>query len=138
MIRKLSVSLFTLVAMVASVSIISHAQSQTLLTRHVREAVANGEAKLVGHLPATQTMHFDVMLALSHQPELETFLQEVYDPSSSSYRQFVTVPEFTARFGPVAADYTAVLRFAQANGLAVIDTAGNRMVVDVEGSAADI
>ena len=63
MIRKLSVFLFTLVAMVASVSIISQAQSQTLLTRHVREAVVDGEAKLVGRLPATQTMHFDAVLA---------------------------------------------------------------------------
>ncbi|MGC1498700.1 MAG: hypothetical protein WA800_01765, partial [Terriglobales bacterium] len=71
MIRKLSVSLFTLVAMLASASITSQAQSQTLLTRHVREAVVDGEAKLVGRLPATQTMHFDIVLALRHQPDLE-------------------------------------------------------------------
>jgi kumamolisin len=137
-IRKLSVSLFTLVAMVASVSIISHAQSQTLLTRHVREAVANGEAKLVGHLPATQTMHFDVMLALSHQPELETFLQEVYDPSSSSYRQFVTVPQFTARFGPSQADYHALMAFAKASAFTVVSGSNNRMDVILTAPVSSI
>ncbi|MGA7967536.1 MAG: hypothetical protein WB983_02815, partial [Terriglobales bacterium] len=68
MIQKLSLSsfmLFTLVAMmmIASLSITSQAQSRTLLTRHVREAVVDGEAKLVGRLPATQTMHFDIVLA---------------------------------------------------------------------------
>ncbi|MGA2426021.1 MAG: protease pro-enzyme activation domain-containing protein, partial [Terriglobales bacterium] len=90
MIRKLSVFLLTLVAIVSAMSIVSQAQSQTLLTRHTREAVLNGEAKLVGQLPANQTMHFDVVLALRHQPELKNFLQELYDPHSSSYKQFVT------------------------------------------------
>jgi subtilase family serine protease len=137
-IRKLSVSLFTLVAMVASVNIISHAQPQTLLTHHMREAVVDGEAKSVGHLPATQTMHFDVMLALSHQPDLETFLQEAYDPSSSSYRHFVTVEEFTARFGPSQADYDAVKAFAKASGFTVVGGSRNRMDVILTGSVASI
>jgi subtilase family serine protease len=137
-IRKLSVSLFTLVAMVASVSIISHAQSQTLLTRHVREAVVDGEAKLVGHLPATQTMHFDVMLALSHQPDLENFLQEVYDPSSSSYRHFVTVEEFSARFGPSQENYDSLKAFAKASGFTVVSGSRNRMDVILTGSVASI
>ena len=115
------------------VSIVSQAQSQPLLTRNVREAVVNGEAKLVGRLPATQTMHFDIVLALRHQPELENFLQEVYDPSSRSYRHFVTVKEFTERFGPSQEDYDALLQFASANGLAVIG--GSRDAIDVRFKA---
>ena len=138
MIRKLSVFLFTLVAMVASVSIISQAQSQTLLTRHVREAVVDGEAKLVGRLPATQTMHFDAVLALRHQPDLEDFLQEVYDPSSSSYRHFVTVEEFTTRFGPSQGDYDTLMAFAKASGFAVVGGSRNRMDVILTGSVASI
>jgi kumamolisin len=130
--------LFTLVAMVASVSIISQAQSQTVLTRHVREAVLNGDAKLVEHLPATQTMHFDVMLALSHQPELETFLQDVYDPSSSSYRQFVTVPEFTARFGPSHEDYDSLMAFAKTSGFTVVGGSRNRMDVVLTAPVASL
>ena len=137
-IRKLSVFLFTLVAMVASVSIISQAQSQTLLTRHVREAVVDGEAKLVGRLPATQTMHFDAVLALRHQPDLEDFLQEVYDPSSSSYRHFVTVEEFTTRFGPSQGDYDTLMAFAKASGFAVVGGSRNRMDVILTGSVASI
>jgi subtilase family serine protease len=38
--------------------------------------------------------------ALSDQAGLNAFLKELYDPSSPSYRHFLTVPEFTARFGP--------------------------------------
>ena len=141
MIRKLSLSWFTLfmlVAMIASVSITSQAQSQTLLTRHVREAVLKGEARLVGQLPATQTIHFDIALALRHQPDLEDFLQDVYDPSSSSYRHFVTVEEFTARFGPSQEDYDALIAFAKASGFTVVEGSRNRMDVILTGSAASV
>jgi len=128
-IRKLSISLLALIAMVSGMNVVCQASSRTLLTQHVREAVADGEAKLVGRLPATQTMHFDVMLALRHQPELENFLKDVYDPSSPSYRNFLTVEEFTARFGPSQEDYDALMSFAKANGFTVVNGSRNRMDV---------
>ncbi len=130
MIRKLSVSLLMLVAIVSAMNIVCQAQSQTLLTRHVRDAVRNGEAKPLNRLPATQSMRFDVVLALRHQPELKNFLQELYDPSSSSYKQFVTPQEFTARFGPSQEDYDALIAFAKASGFTVVQ--GSRDAFDVQ------
>src|SRR5271156_6332044 len=127
-----------LLAIVAFVNVVCQAQSQTLLTRHVREATLNGEAPLVGRLPVTQSMHVDIVLALRHQPELENFLQEVYDPSSPSYRHFVTVPEFTARFGPSQEDYDALIRFAQTNGFTVLGGSRDSMDVQLQGSVAVI
>src|SRR5271157_4476866 len=118
MIRRLSVFLLTVVAMVSAVSIVCQAQSQSqsLLTRHTREVVVSGQVQSVGRLPATQTMRFDIVLALRHQPELENFLQELYDPSSPSYKQYVTPKQFTERFGPSQEDYDALVAFAKANG----------------------
>jgi len=136
--RRLVVFLLTVVAIVSAVDVVCQAQSQTLLTRHVREVTLNGQAPLVGQLPATQSMNFDIVLALRHQPELENFLQELYDPSSSSYRHFVTVPEFTARFGPSQEDYDAVIRFAKANGFAVQGGSRDAMDVQLKGSVAAI
>ncbi len=120
MIRKLSVSLLVLFAMVSAMNIVCQAASQTLLTRHVREAVSSGEAKLVGQLPATQTMRFDIVLNLRHQPELENFLQELYDPSSPSYKQYVTPKQFAERFGASREDYEALIAFAKANGFKIV------------------
>jgi subtilase family serine protease len=138
MIRRLSVFLLALVAMVAAVNLVCQAESQSLLKPNVQEAVLNGEAKLVGRLPATQTIHFDIVLALRHQPELENFLQQVYDPTSPSYRHFVTVPEFTERFGPSQEDFDAVIDFAKASGFTV--TGGSRDGFDVQlmGSVANV
>jgi len=137
MIRRFSVCVLALVAMMLVVSMVGQAQTQ-LMTRHVREVTQNGQATMVGRLPATQTMRFGIVLALRHQPELENFLQEVYDPSSPSYRHFVTVKEFTARFGPSQEDYDAVIRFAAAHGFTVIGGSRDGMNVQLKGTVASV
>ena len=136
--RKFSALSLMLIAMILVAALVCQAQPQSLGTRHVREATLNGQAQSLGRLPATQVMRLVLVLPLRHQPELENFLQELYDPSSPSYRHFLTVEEFTARFGPTQEDYDAVIHFAEANGLAVVGTSRNRMNVDVKASVASI
>jgi kumamolisin len=114
------------------------AQAQSLMTRHVREANLNGQAKFVGRLPAGQSMRIDVVLPLRNQAELESFLQELYDSSSPSYRHFLTVQEFTAKFGPSQEDYDAVIRYAKTRGLAVVGGSRDGMDVQIEGSVENI
>ena len=138
MIRRMTVLLLAAAAMVPVVSLVSQAQPQQLMTRHTREAVVNGQAQLLGRLPASQTMRLTVVLALRHEPELDNFLDQLYDPSSPSYRQFVTVKEFTERFGPSQEDYDAVIHFAGANGLQVVGGSRDGMNVQLKGSVAAI
>jgi subtilase family serine protease len=138
MIRRLSTSLLTIVAVALVANIVGHAQSLSPLTRHVREVTLNGQARLVGRLPATQPMRLVLVLPLRNQAALDNFLKELYDPSSASYRQFLTVEEFTTMFGPTQEDYDAVIRFAETNGLRVVGTSRNRMNVDVMGSVGSI
>jgi len=137
-IRRLNVFLLTVVVLVSGLNVLCQAQSQTLLTRHVREAIVNGQALSTGRLPATHSMRFDVVLALRHQPELENFLQELYDPSSSEYRHYVTVPEFTERFGPSQEDYNAVISFAKANGFTVVGGSRDAFDVQLKGTVASV
>jgi subtilase family serine protease len=136
--RRLSVFLLTVVAMVLVASIVCQAQPQSLLTLHVRDVVVNGQAQSAGRLPATQSMRFDIVLPLRHQPELENFLQEIYEPSSSSYRHFLTPQEFTARFGPSQEDYDAVVHFAKANGFQVVGGSRDGMNLELKGTVASV
>ena len=108
--RKLRGSLVAIAALVPGVC---QAASPAPATRHVRDVVANGQAKSVGRLPATQSMRLVLVLPHRNQPELDNFLKELYDPSSPSYRHFLTVEEFTSRFGPTQEDYDAVVSFAK-------------------------
>ena len=116
----------------------AQAEQHPVITNHVPAAVASGVAPLVGHLPSAQRLSLAISLPLRNEAELDDLLRQIYDPQSSNYRQYLSVQEFTARFGPTEADYAATLRFAQANDLAVIETHTNRVVIDVEGPAANI
>jgi kumamolisin len=113
------------------------AQSQ-LLTHHVRDEVANGRAQLVGQLPATQTLHFDIVLPLRDRAGLQNFLLEVQDPTSPSYHQFLTPQEFTARFGPSQQDWDALVAFAKASGFEVINGTLEERDLRLTGTVANI
>src|SRR5579863_3615458 len=134
MIRKLSLSLLAILAFVLSATTVCLANQQPLLTHHVRDVTLNGQAQFAGRLPATQSLHFDIVLALRNQAGLDSMLQELYDPSSPSYRHFLTVKEFTAKFGPSQKDYDALIRFARANGFKVVG--GSRDAMDVQLTAS--
>jgi subtilase family serine protease len=129
--------LLTLVA-IASIANTCLAQSLPLLTHHVREATLNGQARPLGQLAATKRMRLVLVLPLRNQAELGHFLQDLYDPSSPSYHQFLTVEEFTGRFGPSLGDYDTLARFAETHGFTVVATSRNRMNLDVIGSVASI
>ena len=138
MTRSLTRSFLTVVALLSVANAVCQAQSLAPSTRHVREVTLNGQAQLVGHLPATHNMRLVVVLTLRNQAQLNELLKQLYDPSSRSYRQFLTVDEFTARFGPTAEDYAAVVRWAETNGFRVAGTSRNRVNLDVTGSVASI
>ena len=93
---------------------------------------------MVGYFPGTVRLSLALSLPLRNEDELDELLQELYDPQSPEYQQYLTVEEFTERFGASEADYAAVLRFAETNGLTLTAKAANRMVLDVEPPAANI
>jgi len=83
-------------------------------------------------------MRLVLVLPLRDQAALNSFLKDLYDPSSANYRHFLTVEQFTALFGPREEDYNSVIRWAEASGLTVVATSRNRLNVDVTGSVASI
>jgi len=136
--RRVTVFLFLLLTIVMGATIISQAQPQSLLTRHVRDVAIKGQAPFVGRLPATRTMHIDVVLALRDEAGLDRFLAQVYDRTSPLFHHYVTVEQFADRFGPSRKDYDALIRFANANGLKVVGGSRNAMDVQLKGSVAAI
>ena len=114
------------------------AQAQFMPTRHVRPEIINGRAPMLNRLPPNQSMRLNITLPLRNEPELDELLRDLYNPESVLYHQFLSVQEFTERFGPTEEDYAEVIRFARRNRLRVTGTFGNRMVLNVEGSVANV
>jgi hypothetical protein len=103
----------------------------------LRPAVV-AELTATGKLPATNQLSLALGLPLRNPAALEELLHQLYDPASASFHQFLTPPDFTARFGPTEADYEAVVRFVAQHGLAVVGRHANRLVLDVAGSVTNI
>jgi len=103
---------------------------------HVPAVTSRLSAK--GRLPATNHLRLAIGLPLRNRAALTNLLQQIYDPASPNFHHYLTPEEFTAQFGPTTQDYQAVIDFANSNGLAVVGTHGNRMLLDVSGKAADV
>jgi len=138
MIRRITTPLLAITALVVGANLVGQAQAAPPLTAHVRDVVQSRQAQSVGRLPAEQQMRLVLVLPLRNESGLDLFLKALYDPTSPSYRQFLTVEQFTSMFGPTQQDYDAVVSFAKTHGLEVVGTSRNRLNVDVTGRVADI
>lgn len=116
----------------------AQAEQRPALATHVPQAVASRVAPLVGHVPSSLRLSLAISLPLRNQAELDDLLQQLYDPQSPLYHKYLSVNEFTERFGPTETDFATVMQYSKAQGLDIIDTPANRMVLDVEGPAATI
>ena len=138
--KQISFGLATTLALVILFSSFpSYAQArQPFLTRHVREIITNGEALPVGRLPETQTLRFDIVMPLRDRAALQTYLQELYDPSSRSFHHFLTPQEVTARYGPSQQDWDALAAFAKASGFEVLGGTRDGRDLWLTGTVANI
>jgi len=136
--KRLGLCLLAAFAILFAATVSAHADSPSVMTRHLREAVLNGKAVPEGRLAPEKVMQLDLVLPLRDAAGLQRFLEDVYNPNSAIYRHFLTPKQFTARFGPTQKDYDTVLRWARANGLKVVGGTRDGMEVQVKGSVAAI
>lgn len=92
-------------------------------------------AALMGRAGANERIQFSIALPVRNQAQLDEFLTSLYTPGSLFYRQYLKTGEFAERFGPTQADYDAVIDFVKKQGLEVVGTHSNRMVLEVAGTS---
>jgi hypothetical protein len=113
----------------------ARAQQRQALQTHVS---APADARLLGRMPGAQELSLALTLPLHNQQELQSLLQQLYNPSSPQYHQFLSVPQFTEQFAPTFVDYQRLIGFMESYGLTVTHTTPNRVVLDVSGTVANI
>jgi hypothetical protein len=100
-------------------------------------AVASG-LKPLASLPASQRLSLAISLPVRDAAALASLSQQIQDPASPNYRHYLTSAQFAAQFGPTPVDYAAVAAFARSHRLSVTATHPNRLILDVNGTVADI
>jgi len=109
-------------------------QRQALKTQATPPAVA----QLIGRLPGSQQLSLAISLPLRNQEQLNTFLQQLEDPTSPNFHRYLTPAEFTAQFGPTVEQFQQVVTYLTAHGFHVTHTSPGRTLVNVTGSVADV
>jgi len=95
-------------------------------------------APLVGPVPAGTVVPLTIGLPVRDPAGLQTFIRQVADPKSASFRKYLTQPEFATNYGATDADYQALKDWATAAGLTIYATFPNRLLLCVSGTAAQV
>jgi len=131
-------SLLVTIAYFSFFNTVGFAKWRFCLTHHLRAAVRNHKAKKLAKVKSDQLMTLNVVLPLRDSAGLNSFLNAVYDPKNMAYRHFLTVPQFTERFGPSQKDYNRVVDFLRKNGFSVIGGSRDGMNVVIRGHVSNV
>ncbi len=126
----------TLLLLNLAVGLSGFAQDSRQLHGHVPSAVKHLQP--LDRLPGSTPLELAIGLQLRNPEGLTNLLQQIYDPASPKFRQYLTPEQFTALFSPTEQEYEEVVAFAASHNLKVSSRHPNRMLVEVSGSAADI
>ena len=110
----------------------AQANSQTPLP------VRNGSATDLGPYNPAQTIRLAIGLKAPHKAAEQQFLNAIQDKHSPLFHHYLTVAQWTARFGPSAAAQNAVVSWARGAGLTVTHLYPNRLIVDLAGQVGTI
>src|ERR1700743_1608810 len=97
--------------------------AQQVLKHHVPAATKG--LKAIKRMEPGSQMNLAIGLPLRNQEALTNLLEELYKPSGTNFRHFLTAEEFASSFGPSKEDYQAVIDFAKAHNLTVKRTHAN-------------
>lgn len=123
---------------IASLTILSFSAlaADKTLSGHVPPATKS--LTPIGRLSESRHLRLAIGLSLRNPDQLTTLLQQIYDPASPKFHQYLTPQQFAEQFGPAAPEYQAAIAFALTNGFKVEKTYSNRLVLDVSASVGDI
>jgi hypothetical protein len=77
---------------------------------------ALAEARSLGAASREHQLDLALSLNISNRAALESLIEQLYDPASPQYRQFLTPEQFADQFGPSRNDYEAVIEFLKGSG----------------------
>jgi subtilase family serine protease len=88
-----------------------------------------------GAAPADTTVEGEIMLDLRDPAGAAALAKRVSDPSSASYRKYVSANAWIARYSPTKSDYAQVVAALKSSGITVVGTPKSRLFVVFRGPA---
>ena len=85
-----------------------------------------------GKLGDTETLSLTLALSLNNEADLETLIENQYDPRSPNYRRFLTPDDFRGRFAPTADQIRVVQDYLATEGVTIGSIDDSGYVIHVE------
>jgi|GEM_PF-1024816 len=106
---------------------------------------ADGSQTLTGHIPgdinnsifryhASQSINAQIILPLADQTQLNSFLQDLYDPKSTNFHHFLTPAQFSQQFAVSTIDSITVQDYLRKKGIIITGQSPNGVVLYVTGN----
>jgi subtilase family serine protease len=109
---------------------------RTQLTNSLAPAAARTQA--LGAVSAASPVNFELALALRDPSGAEAALKAVSDPTSASYRHYLTDAQWVKRYGPTMAAVSRAESWLRSEGFSVGAVAKDRLIVSASGTAAQV
>lgn len=139
----LPITVFTLLLLVSAMIAAqghtpAHASQAPRYTMKGHIAPVMQQYKPVRATDDRQDMHLAVSLRLRNEAELDALLAAQNNPGSSLYHHYITPQYFKQRFSPDEQSVQRVADYLRANGLQVTDVAPNALLLNVNGTLANV
>ncbi|MDR3689105.1 MAG: protease pro-enzyme activation domain-containing protein [Fimbriimonas sp.] len=110
--------------------------SPRLVTMQMEPPRVLASATAIGPKPATDNIHITVGLQLADRQGLSDFVDSVSNPTSPTYRQFITPDEVGRRFGLSMAEVQKVVDYLTSQGMKVTGIAKSRITLSADATVA--
>ena len=130
-----AIACMALLLLTAPLATAANLDSLVPLPGHVLPALAKSAAVVPQSTAAAdESLTLTLVLKRDDQAGFAKYLRDVYDPTSSHHRKFLTQSELSDRFGPSPEAYNAVLSYLQGHGFTLVEGSANRLTLTVRGS----
>jgi subtilase family serine protease len=129
----LGLSVVVLVGCLASQGI---AATGTFIANNTPKYVAT--AKNLGTVDPTKIIEVSFWLAPLNRAELDAMAKQLYDPTSPTFRHFLTQSQIANTFAPTSTQMKVVKQFLQSNNLKVMQVGPMNFFVHAQGTVGDI
>lgn len=109
-----------------------------VLTGDVPDVVRSGDAQLISPVDGSTTISLAIGLAVRDPQGLQQFVQDVNDPASPQFGQYLSQDEANQRFNPTSDQENQVISWLQSYGLTVTRTYPNHLLVDAQGTVKQV
>ena len=99
---------------------------------------ALNHSTLVSHVASSTVLHINVCLQMPNPTALQAFADDVSNPVSPHYRQFLTPAQIGEQFGQPASTVAAVVSYLKSKGISVTLQAPDNLHIMADGTVAQI